>query len=555
MSPFGNIITPLYEKFSISDTKWWSQNKLYFNYKKTGRLSSFIYGGKIKELNYKQIINHLGNREAELNTFISKIKPHIIHQNIYLIGLESFFLPSELKNLKYSYLNFDANKTYEIIQNKSTVITPVFGGGTIQTEFEALCGVPALQKLSAYEFTEFVGAPTNCLPQILKKLQYATIVSNTFKPQPSFEALHSIGFDDINFPKETFPYLPSYLTNKNKIKEEYAIFDTDLYNQNSVYIQKKYLTKEKPIFNYMFSVWGHAFHKMNHPNRPKAIKVLNQKKLSLANRTVQAINQYYYRIKALQKYFDFIKKKDPHALVIAFSDHRAGLKGAKSYKEYGYSGNLFHNFIIIMNKGKYIKIKKPFPIYALPDIILDQLSNHWYCKNMPCKINSANLNNEQFIEEYYRIMANAISLKNKEKFFISIGEKYYFNNPNVIFKGFSPPESNYRWTESNSTEINFYIKKETISFDELTLKLNIGTFLDQNITIKINNHLLFSKKLNTSDIQLEFTIMKQWLYQNSSNQLTFSLPNFCYPSEKSKRKIAMKLKFFSLQNKPLKEFK
>jgi hypothetical protein len=535
------IDTFTYLAFTKQD--FWSPKK-NINYAKTGRFSTFFYGGMKKQKIKSNITHYLGDRQKKLLQITQEVTPYIIKRNVYLIGLESFSLPDQLEKLSLDYIN-DNNHSYDVVTNASVVITSIFGGGTIQSEFEALCGVPALQKVSAFEFTEFTGATTNCLPTILSELGYSNIVSNTYKPQPSFEALTSVGFEDINFPQEYFPNLPSYITNMNKAKGEYAIFDSDLFSQNQSYIKEKYLHNKQPIFNYMFSVWGHAFHEMTELKRPKAIEITNAKELGISTHTFNAINQEYYRIKALQNYFDEIKLTDPNALVVAFSDHRPVLDGADNYKKYGLETDVFHNYIIIMDKGKYIKFDKSFPLYSLPDIILDRLTDSWYCKHNACKINSKN--KEQYLNEYYKIMANAMNASSKsDDFTIVPGEKYFFNNPLVPFINFSQAEDNYRWNDGKSAEIQFKIKNITKLSN--IINLHIGTFGKQYITIKLNNHLLYENEIDNSDLTLSLEYKKDWLITDKINILHFDLPNAKSPNSADKRVLAMKFVFLQFSN-------
>lgn len=543
----ADLYTKLYEKSAYCNSYFWTPNKLEIDYAKTGRLSTFFYSGMKKQQQYQNILKYHTNQKKELEKIVTKLKNYNIEKrNIYLIGLESFSLPNQLTKLKLKYLNNDKDKTYDVVNNASTMITSIFGGGTIQSEFEALCGVPALQKISAFEFTEFIGFPTNCLPQILNKLGFSTIVSNTYKPQPSFIALKSIGFHDINFPKEYFPNRNFYITNKNKTKGEYAIFDTDFFNQNKQYIQTHYLDKNKTIFNYMFSVWGHAFHNMNSPKRPIAIKILNKDKYRLSEHTILQINQAYYRIRALQKYFDNIKKSDPTALVIAFSDHRPVMDGVDSYREYGLKEDVFHNFIVIMDRGKYIKYPKPFPLYALPDIILDRLTNGKYCKENSCKINTLFRDREKYLKEYYSIMANAIienkiDLREKEEhFFLIPSKRYSFYDTTIPFIHFSHIESNFRWSNAKVSSIAFQIKDKQSFSGKFTL--NIGTLGEQKIGIYLNNHLLYKKILNGSNITLNIPFNINILKENKINYLTFKLPNAHKPENGDRRILAMQFK-------------
>ena len=543
---FINGYIKLYENTASYENKFWSKKK-FFNYAKTGRISTFFYSGMSKSIIRKEIKNYLGNRDLELKEIKSLLKPHIDkNRNIYLIGLESFSLPKQLEKLNLKYIFNDKNRRYDVVDNSSVMITSIFGGGTIQSEFEALCGVPALQKVSAFEFTEFSGATTNCLPTILNSLGYDTVVSNTFKPQPSFEALKGVGFEDINFPREYFPNLNLYLSNKNISKGEYAIFDSDFFEQNSNYINKKYISKNRKVFNYMFSVWGHAFHEMTSQKRPKTIEILNAQELSVSEHTKLALNQEYYRIKALQNYFDNIKKSDPTALVIAFSDHRPVLDGADSYKKYGLKTDVFHNFIVIMDRGKYIKIGKPFPLYALPDIILDRLTNGWYCKHNKCKINL--VSKERYLNQYYKIMANAMSKNIKNiKFYIYPSKLYYYKNPLIPFIGFSQPESAYRWSNAKRAEILFKVEDKKLFSG--VLKLHISTLGREKIKIYLNGNEIYNKNLDSRDIILKLNFDINFLKDNSINRLTFILPNAHKPNSRDDRILALQFKYMKFEKK------
>ena len=546
-SPVQSVISQYYIDAYIQmayDKKDFWSPKVHVDYTKTGRISTFFEEGMNKQMIKHKISHYLGNRDVKLSQTIEHVSSHISKRNVYLIGLESFSLPKQLTNLTLHYKNDDANNTYDVIENASVVITSIFGGGTIQSEFEALCGVPALQKVSAFEFTEFEGTPTNCLPTILNSLNYSTILSNTHKAGLHFHVFNSIGFKDINFPKEYYPTFPSYLSNKNIANGEYAIFDSDLFNQNQNYVKETYLSEKKPIFNYMFSVWGHAFHEMTASNRPQAIEINNTDTLNLSAHTILAINQEYYRIKALQNYFDEIKLTDPTALVIAFSDHRPVLDGADSYQKYGLETDVFHNYIIIMDKGKYIKYDKPFPLYALPDIILDRLTDGWYCTHNKCKIDSKD--KEQYLNDYYEIMANAMTPYSKENDFTLIPDKrYFFSDPTIPFIHFSQAETNYRWSDGKNAEIKFHIK----NIDNLTntIKLHLGTFGKQNISIYLNTHLLYKNTVNDSNLSLNLKYQKDWLTTNKSNTLHFDLPNAHKPNNGDNRILAIALKSFSLK--------
>ena len=550
-NPLTNSFVKIFEHFSYMTTNFWSPKKPVLDFAKTGRLSSFVYSGILKEQRHKLAKKYTTDMQKELNNLVHKIKKHIKKRDVYLIGLESFILPNELTKLKLVYLNHDSNKTYDVVSKSSRMITSIFGGGTIQSEFEVLCGVPALQQFSAFEFTEFTGSPTNCLPRILQSLDFMPIVSNTYKPQPSFEALKTVGFKKIFFPKEYFPDLPSYITNKAKAKDEYAISDDDFFTQNLNYIENNFIKQNKTVFNYLFSVWGHAFHDMDSTAHPKAIEVKNKDKLSISKSSIRALNQSYYRIKALQKFFDNIKKKDPDALVIAFADHRAVLDNAFSYKRYGLKSDVFHNYIVIMDKGKYIRYKKPFPLYAVPDIILDRLSDGWYCKHFSCKIDSNPEDKRKFLTQYYKIMANGMK-KYVEDFTkidgkcIRFNKIYFYNTSELLFDGFSYKENGFRWSDKKKSQIAFNIKSY-IKNKDIYLLIRLGTLGKQDISIYLNGHKIFDKILCTNDTTLRLSIKKGWLDLKNTNKLKFILPNAHLPGNGDKRVLALKFKSLKFQ--------
>jgi len=523
-----------FEKFAFTKKEFWSNDKLYTDYKKTGRFSSFLYEGIIKTENKNNIKNFHINQKDELEKITNILKTHIEKRDVYIVGLESFFIPSRLKNLDLNHKVYDIN-------NSSQHRGSIFGGGTIQSEFEVLCGVPALQLFSAFELTEFKGSPTNCLPSILKDLGYNTIFTNTYKPQPSQEAARGLGFDDINFPKEYLPKLNSYLTNKNISKGEYAIFDDDLYKQNNDYIANNYIEK-KPILNYMFSVWGHAFHDMTSSQRPQIIDVKNKKELGISQHSIRAVNQQYYRINAIKKYLKNIRKISPNALVIMYSDHLPVLDNKNSYKTYGLSGGLFDNFLLIMDKGKVIKYNK-VNLYAVQDIILDRLTSGWYCKHTECKLNEKYQDRLKHIDDYYKIMIPA--MKDIDSSFlnsISANGKYFFNSQNLLFKGFSVSESNFRWTSKKLNTIEFRVKNK---INNHNLLLNIATLGKQKIIIKLNDKQIFSDTINTTDTLLTFKVKLKEL-----NKLTFITPDAKLPGNGDTRTLAMQFKYLELKTKP-----
>jgi len=533
---FSDYFIILNEKYATYEKKFWSNDKLYLDAKKTGRLSSFLYDGIIKSKNMEKAKQFQVNQPKELKKIVANLKDKIQKRDLYIVGLESFFIPQRLTNLKL-------NQKIPIIKNASKHRSSIFGGGTIQSEFEVLCGVPAIQKFSAFELTEFKGASTNCLPTILKELGYSTIFTNSFKPQPSISAASGLGFTDINFPIEYMPNTKTYLTNKNISKGEYAIFDNDLFTQNSNYIKENY--QNKPILNYMFSVWGHAFHEMTDPNRLQIIKVINKDKLNLSDHTQRAINQQFYRIKAIKKYLEHIKKVSPDALVVLYSDHLPVLDNKDSYKTYGLKDGLFDNFLLIMDRGKIIKYDK-VNLYVVMDIILDRLTDGWYCKNNSCKLDETYDKRYNHIDDYYKIMIPAMKKPSIDSLsVIKLNKSYFFNSYKLHFDGFSDAEEEFRWTSDIKSTISF---KYTLTDNNINnLSLNIGTLGKQNITIYLNDNIILNNKNINGDTILNLKLNKSFFSKTGINKIKFKMPNARKAGNGDSRILSVKFKSLKLE--------
>ncbi len=119
-----------------------------------------------------------------------------------------------------------------------------------------------------------------------------------------------------------------------------------------------------------------------------------------------------------------------------------------------------------------------------------------------------------------------------------------FNSKDVIFDGWSDPESTHRWSLNNNSRISFKIaNKEDLKG---VLSLNIGTLGEQNISIILNDKKIAEKTLNLIDMNISFQFNKQILKENKINILEFQFPNAHRPNTNDPRVLAMDLKYFSL---------
>ena len=337
-------------------------------------------------------------------------------RNIHILVLESFLDPQRFSALTFQTPpappQFDALRT-----NMHIAKSPVFGGGTAQVEFELLCGVPALELYSPAEFNMFTGASTPCLPNLLVKAGYRTVATQPYKPEffNSEKAYRSMGFQKTNFPSAYVDTNETYL--KYDIPNSY-IFDGDLLTQNLLYV-KKLLADGKPFLNYVLGIYGHLPHITDTDRFPPKVHVLG---VEPGSQAYLAIQQFYYRAKAVAEYIQLLRKIDPDSLVVVTSDHLPPLDaGPRTYDTLGYSlrdGGDYRQNIWFYYGPENPKMAWPNYHYQFMDFILDVLTEERICQRMVCQ-NRENWAPEKLTTGYNHIIALGANIagngKNPEK--------------------------------------------------------------------------------------------------------------------------------------------
>ncbi len=213
---FAEIIT---DNFKYIE---WSQQRTI---SKNGRFSSFVYFC-IDENKNINLLNKYKNQKID---FYKEIFPGNISRkrNIHIVVLESFIDPRNIEGVTFSKSPVaEELKKYlkESINNFSHVFSPVYGGGTSQSEFELFTGVKALAKIKSIEFNVLGGNPSFSFINRLKKNHYSTIatIASNSGYYNSKQAYRSLGFTDVSFMEESADY-------KMK-KDDDRIFDGDAFN-------------------------------------------------------------------------------------------------------------------------------------------------------------------------------------------------------------------------------------------------------------------------------------------------------------------------------------
>lgn len=312
--------------------------------------------------------------------------------NVYVVVLESWVDPTLFRGVTFSKDPRHPDFKQLVGDNQGFSISPVFGGGTAQAEFEVLCGVPALEELSEIEFDDFTGHPAGCMPGILHQAGYATYVTNSYYPDyfNSTKAYTGIGFDKLYFPVEYARDRQSYLTLRNASDDETYLFDGDLFRQNLAFVARTLRENPgQPILNYVLTMYGHEPHDMDKNRRPL---VLDMKAPHDDQQLLRAANQYWYRTQAIAGYIRGLIQLDPNSLIVLVSDHLPPLdEGTKSYKDFRYLDNsadsMHMNRIVVVENGTVVR-HQTLHHYDIPALIYGYLTGEKFCAENQCDLKS-----------------------------------------------------------------------------------------------------------------------------------------------------------------------
>ena len=379
-----------------------------------GRLTMMLYqvALRLKALDELAPYRDRTKYEQYINTRLKALLPMHNKRNVHIIVLESFLDPRLFRKLDFSkspvHPSFD-----ELFGHKLGLsLSPVFGGATAQAEFEILCGVPALEYLSSVEFDVFNGSAAHCLPGQLASLNYHSTASNTYKPDffNASVAYRGAGFSEIHFPKEFLPASESYLEFGDPGIEEY-IFDKELFEQNLGYVENHLREHpEKPLFNYLLTIYGHLPHMLDLDKRPEIIELHTDYPDDHLSRTT---NQFFYRTEAIANYANSLISLDPDSLIIFISDHVPALRnGPNTYAALAYLDGIenayYYNRIAIIDRGQ-VKLLPLMQHYDIPDLVLNSLSEGLYCQTQGCSFVNRGENSSKYerLNDYLRLMAHA----------------------------------------------------------------------------------------------------------------------------------------------------
>lgn len=349
--------------------------------------------------------------EQKTEELANTIRKHGNRGNVHLIVMESFLDPTLFQKAQFSRNPVHPDFASLFGSKAGLSISPVFGGATSQAEFEVLCGIPALRKLSSIEFNVFTGSRTHCMPGVLERAGYRTVATNGYKPDffNTLPAYKGIGFDEANFPRE-HTSLHTYM-DAEPVGEEDYIFDGTLLQKNLDYVAA--ILKEnpqQPLLNYVLTIYGHTPHRQDPALRPEILQVQSD---YADDHLQRAANQFYYRTKAIARYVRDLIEVDKNSIIILISDHVPPLRnGLNTYRELEYvdssEESYYYNRLLVVENGKP-QLYPTMHHYDIPDLILDYLTDGNHCKEQACAYQNSETapKLEMQLAEYFSLMAHA----------------------------------------------------------------------------------------------------------------------------------------------------
>lgn len=374
-----------------------------------GRLATTLYFEAKRRQSFFDTATyaHRPEYEMQVRADADLLRKYGNHRNVHLVVLESFVDPALFTGVTFSKDPRHPDFAALVGDKQSFSISPVFGGESAQAEFEVLCGVPAMQKLSEIEFDDFTGDATACMPQILNQNGYSTIVSNAFEPDYFnwMKAYPGVGFQQVYFPREYGSAHTTYLTAKNVSDSEQYVFDGDLFDQNLAFVARTlHDAPNHPILNYVVGTYGHEPNEIDTEKRPL---VVSMRAAHQDEQLLRAANQYWYRTQAIARYVRALMALDPKGLIIVVSDHLPPLdSGLKSYRDFRYLNNADDsthlNRILIFEDGEVVR-HETVHHYEVPSLVYDYLTGSAFCAHAQCDASDSAREGQ-----YMYLMAHAV---------------------------------------------------------------------------------------------------------------------------------------------------
>ena len=217
------------------------------NYDENGMMLGFMMSAEYLKVQQpadysEDVIQQIVSNTKQAYSTNPDFKPNII-----IVMSEAFWDPTLMKNVSFNQDPIPFFHSLQKSQTSGNMISPVYGGGTANTEFEALTGF-STQFLpgGSIPYTQYVTKPVEALPTVLKQQGYAASAIHTYDNW--FYDRNSV-YKDFGFDK----FVSKEFYNDPEYHGQY-IRDTEL----SQKILNEVKETDKPDFIYAVSMENHG---------------------------------------------------------------------------------------------------------------------------------------------------------------------------------------------------------------------------------------------------------------------------------------------------------
>ncbi|MDD7382791.1 MAG: sulfatase-like hydrolase/transferase [Peptoniphilaceae bacterium] len=275
------------------------------------------------------------NKEDE-NAVKSDKKPNII-----MIQSEAEADYNEIGNLQLNKnpLSFQLGLKDNAIQGKLHV--SVLGGGTVNTEYEALTGNSlTFFPDGSYPFQQYVDEGANSIGRLLENQGYDTYITHPNKSTnySRQEVWKNLGFNDIDF-------LESYNGDKEENTSEYLKSQSDEYAHGHVSdkflfekLIEKYKNKgDKPLFSYLVTMQNHGGYPGSETGN---IDIVGHEGEN--NGANEYLNLLSESDKAFEELVNYFKNSDEPTIICIYGDHQP--QNYKYFMDLAYGEGNYGNY-------------------------------------------------------------------------------------------------------------------------------------------------------------------------------------------------------------------
>ncbi|WCF07870.1 LTA synthase family protein [Paenibacillus thiaminolyticus] len=307
------IVTPNSLKFSNIINISWNQQA---NYIQNGIIIGMLLNTNITKENAPATYS-----EETIKKVIADIKSEIraqtsssnqsINPNIVFVMSEAFWDPSNLDGIKFSK---DPLPFFHQLQESYThgdLIVPVFGGNTVNTEFEVLTGLSTKYISSGnIPYQDSIVAPIHSIATILNKEGYRNIAIHTYHNW--FYKRNSV-YKHLGFHE----YVSGEFFSDVERKGAY-ISDNEISKQ----IIKKIKEQSEPVLIYAVTMQNHGPYSKRRINDTASLIDVDGELTDSSRDMLEAYSQNLYEVdEALKNLIKGLEQIDEPTLLVFFGDH------------------------------------------------------------------------------------------------------------------------------------------------------------------------------------------------------------------------------------------